>query len=47
MICSIYFGKWQPFDFVSVGGIGTLKTYVKIYKENKLFTTSEFVSALI
>lgn len=26
---------------------GTLKTYVKIYKEDKLFTTSEFVSVLI
>ena len=47
MFCLLYLGKWKPLVFVSVGSMGTSKTYVKIYKEDELFTTSEFVSALI
>lgn len=39
--------QMEAFSLYLCWEYGTLKTYVKIYKEDKLFTTSEFVSVLI
>ena len=39
--------QMEAFNLYLFWEYGTLKTYVKIYKEDKLFTTSELVSVLI
>lgn len=46
MFCLLYLGN-EAFSLCLCREYGTSKTDVKIYKEDKLLATSEFVSALI